>query len=124
MLSPFSAGLEIEVAFPVGERLRFGAIGAINSLLWTDTPHGVFVGALELRRVGRGMAHNDLGLVAGAAWVTAESGVTVPMAGVRLQRKWEMERSALSISLVPVVAFLEGKPFPGLYSSLRWDLPI
>ncbi|MCW5809358.1 MAG: hypothetical protein KIT31_43795, partial [Deltaproteobacteria bacterium] len=122
MLSPLSAGIEAELSFPLSERMRLGAIGALNSII-VDTPQAVLVGAVELRHVGRGMKHNDIGLVAGMVHVAGVD-ERIVVVGTRLQRKWELERSAVSISLVPLVSMTDRQWIPGIYTSLRWDLPI
>jgi hypothetical protein len=123
MLSPVTAGIEAELAFPMTPSLRFGVLGMIDMPF--DTQYGpLFAGAGELRHVGDGVRrHFDYGLLAGVVAGGGED--PMPMAGARLGLAWEGPRSGMSLSLVPVL-LLTGTdgPVPGVYASMRWELPI
>jgi hypothetical protein len=125
MLSPVSAGLEAEVTFAVGSRLRVGAMGFANMLL-VDDHSPLFGGALEVRRVGLGRRHFDVGVLGGAA--TAESDPVLFLA-LRLNVVWERAASGLGVSLAPALFFAPvsggGTTVgPGAWASVRWALPV
>jgi hypothetical protein len=68
-VSPSSYGMELELAFPVLPNLRIGAIGGINHLYdgLRDDIAGTMMydAALEIRYVGAGTTHFDVGLAGG-----------------------------------------------------------
>jgi hypothetical protein len=120
MLSPLTAGIEASLMFPASRSWRIGAMGAANVIFDGGDP--LFAGALEVRHVGTGRRHFDIGFLGGAA--TAE-GDTVGFTGMRLQLAWERASHSTAISLAPVLFIADGMdPMPGAYASLRWGLPI
>jgi hypothetical protein len=121
MLSPVSAGVEAEVAFPISPVFRIGAIGGANVLLWDGQHQPVYLGALEIRRVMPGQRHVDLGLLGGAAAINGE---VAEFAGLRIGIVWEHASGSTELSLVPVMAKSYADYVPGGYISLRWGLPI
>jgi hypothetical protein len=122
MASPLSFGIEAEVAFPVSRRLRFGVLGIANTLP-SDKWAPLFGGAFELRHVGRGSRHFDIGLIGGAA---AAEGDPVGFTSVRLGITWEGAGSGLGVSLSPTLFFpgTHDPVLPGIWASIRWELPV
>lgn len=120
MVSPLSGGVEGEIALPVTPAVRLGLIGIANVLF--QSPLDTLLGAgLEVRRVGRGRHHFDVGGLAGAA---GADGDWAGFVGARLSYTWEGPVSGLSLSLSPVVLFADGAVVPGAWASLRWELPL
>ena len=118
MVSPLSYGAELGVTFPVGEAYRFGVGSAIN-VLPGDANHILGVAELELRHVGRGLHHFDVGPVAGGAELLDHNDSAIVFAGARLAYAWEHEGTNRSISLVPLF-LTDGKDYvPGIYASFR-----
>ena len=124
MLSPISAGVEANLLFPAAPAWRFGVMAAAN-ILFMDDYSPLFAGALELRYVGSGHHHPDVGLLAGAA--TAE-GDTVAMFAVRFQFSWDnaARSRTTAVSLAPVALYdpEHDEGAPGAWGSVRWGLPI
>ena len=119
MLSPLSAGIEAEVAFPIGSAWRLGAVVGANTIL-VDRHDIVLLGALEVRHVGIGTRHLDLGFLAGEAGSPWRSGRD-EYVGVRIGVTWEGLGSGTQVSLVPLIT---ATGLPIAYASLRWELPI
>ena len=63
MFSPMTVGLETELAVPLSPQVRLGVIGAANTVLWDSQHEFVWLAAGEVRFVGTGASHNDLGFV-------------------------------------------------------------
>jgi hypothetical protein len=123
MLSPLTLGVEVEATIPILDHLRLGALGGVD-VLFTEPARALFIGAAELRYVGSGTKHTDVGLIGGAA---AVDGALSPFIGLRFQRVWERAESGLSLSINPVLAVVDTvgpKVYPGIWTSLRWELPI
>lgn len=126
MLSPITAGVEAGLMAPIGERWRLGASGSINRIL-VDNGSEHFLAAFsgELRHVGRGRHHWDIGALAGYALVVERTSDGAPYAGARIAYAWEGPGHGSSISLVPVVFMPQtGEVGPGIYASYRWELPL
>ena len=131
MLSPMSFGVEGEATVPLAEHLRAGALGGLD-VLFTEPAGAVMLGGAEVRYVGSGRKHNDVGVIAGAAVILQGDSMTgsrpvAPFVGLRLQRVWERAGSGLSFSINPVLALTDTvgpKVYPALWTSLRWELPI
>src|SRR5262249_54799360 len=100
MLSPLTGGAEAEIAFPISQRIRLGAMGALNAL-FTHPDQMLYIGAGELRYVGSGRQHNDIGLLGGVATPGYEPAAFV---GFRLERVWEGAAHGIGLSLNPVLA--------------------
>jgi hypothetical protein len=122
MLSPMTAGLEAELAFPITPTFRLGVVGGANVLLWDDTHQAVYLAGLELRRVSPGQRHLDFGLIGGVAWVAHDD--AAPYAALRIGFTWEHAGSGTQLSVAPVIAKVYSDYVPGAYVSLRWELPI
>jgi hypothetical protein len=124
MASPITFGAELGVATPIGEAYRVGAFGILN-LAPGDDNHILGGGGLELRHVGRGMHHFDIGPVVGVAGlVDASNPDAIVFAGARLAFAWEGEHHGSSVSLVPVLMGTSEGLMPGVYASYRWELPL
>ena len=118
MVSPLSYGAELGVMVPVSSAYRLGGNTAVN-VLPGDANHILGVGELELRHVGRGMHHFDVGPVVGGAELLDHNEDAIVFAGARLGYAWERESSNTSVSFVPLV-LTDGKDVvPGIYASLR-----
>jgi hypothetical protein len=132
-VSPSSYGMELELAFPVLPNLRVGALGGINHLYdgLRDDIAGTMMydAALEVRYVGRGETHFDVGLAGGT--ITGYDGYesdTGGFAALRFSYVKEYASTAVSFSVAPMLLFdFRGqgndKNF-GLMTSLRLELPI
>jgi hypothetical protein len=125
MLSPITAGVEGGIALPLSPVWRFAAMGAVNVTFDGDYILGV-LGA-ELRHVGSGaQRHWDVGPMVGYAAPDGDDAVV--FAGARLARTWEMESSALSLSLAPILMVptsgTDPSIIPGVWSSLRWQFAL
>jgi hypothetical protein len=123
MLTPVSGGVEVGVSFPLGPQWRV-AVNGIANQLFVDTHDQLYAADLELRHIGLGRRHLDVGVAGGAA--TAEGdGVMVAM--LRLGMTWEGPDHGVNLSLVPAIVFT-GDPYtpiaPGLFASLRWEVPL
>lgn len=119
MISPLSYGAEFGVTFPVGDAFRLGAAGGL-SVLPGDANHILGDAEVELRHVGRGRHHFDVGPVAGGAELLDHNDAAVVFAGARLAYAWERASSNTSVSLVPLITHSGNDTFPGIYASLRW----
>jgi hypothetical protein len=130
MLSPLTLGFELEGTFPLSEHLRAGALASLGVVFTAEPAVGIMIGGAEIRYVGTGRKHNDIGMFGGAATTIGDMsthGMITPFVGVRLQRVWERAESGLSFSINPVLAFVDSpssKVYPALWTSLRWELPI
>jgi hypothetical protein len=123
MISPLTAGIEGGIAFPLSPAWRFAAMGAVNMTFDGEYILGVLGG--ELRRVGAGAKrHWDVGAIGGYAAPDADDAVV--FVGARISRTWEMESSALSLSLSPILLVPTSGPdiVPGVWSSLRWQFAL
>jgi hypothetical protein len=127
MLSPFTVGAELEILVPVSEQWRLGAIAMPNMSI--DGAVSVLAGAGELRHAGTGAKHVDLGIIAGAAIVSGDSGTdpVIKLMGLRLGYTWERSHHATTVSLCPI-ALVTGDPgdpvLPGVWGSLRWGFAL
>src|SRR5262249_51166656 len=99
MLSPLSIGVEAELTYPITEQFRIGAMVGINDL-FTESHDVLFVADGEIRRVGRGRTHNDIGLVGGIATPSYDP---VQFIGFRLERVWEGDSRGTALSIVPLL---------------------
>ena len=132
-VSPSSYGMEVELAFPVLPNLRVGALGGINHLYdgLRDDIAGTMMydAALEVRYVGHGETHFDVGLAGGT--ITGYDGYeydTGGFAALRFSYVKEYAATAVSFSVAPMLLFDfrgqgDDKNF-GLMTSLRLVLPI
>lgn len=123
MVSPLSYGAELGVSFPVGDAYRIGAAGGVN-VVPTDANHILGDAALEVRHVGRGRHHFDIGPVLGGAELLDHSDAAVVFGGVRLGYAWERTSSNTSLSFVPLVLHSGNDTVPGIYASLRWGFAL
>jgi hypothetical protein len=124
MLSPLTAGLQGAASFSISHAWRFGGTAAINKTLDGDYTLGVF--STELRHVGRGRAkHWDIGFEGGWAGDGTDN---VGFAGCRLARTWELSSTAVSLAFTPMLfkplTGTDDGPFPAIYTSLRWQVPL
>jgi hypothetical protein len=133
-LSPSSYGMELELAFPVMPNLRVGALGGVSHLYdgLRDDIAGTMMydAALEVRYVGRGETHFDVGLAGGV--INGDTGGgdkdTGGFAALRFSYTKEYASSAVSFSVAPMLLFDfrgqgDDKNF-GIMTSLRLELPI
>ncbi len=126
MMSPLTLGIEAELAFPVGSNIRFG-VGGILNMGFEDT---VVIGGgmLEVRHVGRGMRHWDLGVVGGGVTLLASDsggeGDSIGFVGFRIARAWEGPGRGTAFSLTPLVATDGDTTIPGVYAALHWMIPL
>lgn len=124
MLSPLTIGIQGALSFSVTDAWRLGANAGLNKTF--DGEYVLGIAALELRHVGRGKKHWDFGPEVGYATDTNDP---VAYAGFRIARTWELSRSAVSLAFTPlflVMLEITNDPpvFPGIYSSLRWQVPL
>jgi hypothetical protein len=124
LLSPVHVGIEAALLLPVSDRWRLGAMGTAGISLDGSVP--IFAGLLELRHVGSGRRHLDIGMLGGAA--TAE-GDTIAFVGARFDITWERANGrSTSIGIAPLLIKLVNdwgdSPFPGVFASVRWRLPL
>jgi hypothetical protein len=125
MLSPITIGLQGALSFSVSDKWRLGLEAGINQTL--DGEYTLGIGAVELRRVGRGRSrHWDVGPEVGYATDGRDPAAYV---GFRIARTWELSSTALSLALTPLLlAPLDDANtppvFPGIYTSLRWQVPL
>lgn len=129
MLSPATAGLEAEIALPIADHVRFGVMGGAG-VTYVD-PSVLYMGGAELTLVGHGSSHFNLGVIAGLS--TATRGDGDGFAGVRFARVWQGPVHGLELSITP--ALYTGRSTyapdngqlvvsPGIWTSLRWEMPI
>jgi hypothetical protein len=133
MVTPSSYGMELELAFPVLPNLRVGVLGGINHLYdgLRDDIAGTMMydAALEVRYVGAGTTHFDVGLAGGT--ITGYDGYesdTGGFAALRFSYVKEYASTAISFSVAPMLLFDfrgqgDDKNF-GIMTSLRLELPI
>jgi hypothetical protein len=132
-LSPASYGMEAELAFPVWPNLRVGVLGGFSHLYdgLRDDIAGTMMydAALEVRYVGAGTTHFDVGLAGGT--ITGTDGYeydTGGFAALRFSYVKEYASTAVSFSIAPMLLFDfrgqgDDKNF-GIMTSLRLALPI
>lgn len=120
MLSPVTVGIETELMFPLSPRIRFGLQTSVGSVL-TNKGSMILTSELEVRHVGLGQHHWDFGGLVGAASVENDG---IFFAGARISRVWEHASRGTSLSLAPVLATNGETVIPGVYASLRWELPL
>jgi hypothetical protein len=121
MLSPASIGVEALVMFPLAEQWRLGVMGTLEATADTVDPGPLVGGGLELRHVGRGRKHWDIGPIGGMATV---NDTTLAFGGLRIGRTWEHATSAMSLSLTPAFIRVRDAVLPGAWITLRWLFPI
>jgi len=116
MVSPIHAAVEAELAWPVAGVARLGLMvgggATFNGYALAD------VGA-EIRTLGHGRSHFDLGAVAGIA-LTNFKNSTITYVGPRLGYTW----GSISASLVPMYGWADDSPGdhgPGLFATIRWE---
>lgn len=122
--SPITAGVHGAIAFPLTEAWRLAGTAALHIGLVDNNP-ALLIGSVELRHVGAGLErHWDVGPEAGYA--TAE-GDAIVFGGVRFARTWEGKTRALSLAFTPLIFVPTDHgdgPFPGIYTSMRWQFPL
>jgi hypothetical protein len=126
MLSPIAVGLEGSLMVPTSSTWRAGVnVGATIPFDAPDRNGPIVVPSLELRHIGIGRRHFDLGALAGGIIVTGATQDSALFAGARLGWTWEGERRGTSLSFAPIVFFVPGEVvLPGLWASWRWSLAI
>ncbi|HEX4449737.1 MAG TPA: hypothetical protein VH143_02650 [Kofleriaceae bacterium] len=115
-LSTASFGLDGEVAFPLTPKLRFGVLVGLDHM-WDgfadlDAGDTLIHGGGELRYVGAGRNHVDLGIGGGVAHDTNES-LNGGFAMGRVAFTHELGRQAVSLALAPMILF----DFDGQYEN-------
>jgi hypothetical protein len=124
-LSPVTIGAEAGLMVPVGSAFRLGGTAMLH-LIMTDSSHDALAAFMgELRHVGRGRRHWDVGALAGYAFDVQRTSDSTPYVGARISYNWEGEHHGNSISLVPVIFVPDSHSAgPGIYASYRWELPL
>jgi hypothetical protein len=125
MLTPMSAGIEFGAMFPLGDHWRAGANAIVNVLFDTVTPSPVVGGNAELRHVGSGRRHFDVGIGAGLA--TVSNFDPVKLVTMRFGWVWEGPTHGLGVSISPVLVLTGDTStpvVPAVYAALRWEVPI
>jgi len=123
MVTPLSAGPQAGISIPVSEAYRIAANGALTQS-WVDGGFSLVVASVEIRHVGRGRKHWDIGPEAGYA--TAEGDPAV-FAGLRVARTWEGPGAEVSLAFTPLaLAPLDGTGavIPGIFTTLKWQLAL
>ena len=77
-----------------------------------------------LRPSTRGRHHFDIGPVTGYATVLQNTSDSATFVGLRLAYAWEGEHHGTSVAITPLIFIAEPDANPGIYASLRWELPI
>ncbi len=115
-------GAEAAVTFLFTRSTRIGVVGVASDNISDDV--GKFGGVgVEVRHVGEGKRHLDLGAEGGVA-DTHERGTT-PWAALRLGVTWETAESAMTLALSPALINLDfARPSGAAWLSLRWLLPM
>jgi hypothetical protein len=132
-LSPATIGVEAELAMAVTPSVRFGVIGSMHRLYdgigdMEVGDHFAAAGA-ELRYVGPGAHHFDVGAMGGIGTdappgnFTGDSGAIV---GARLQYVWETRVTGIELAVTPtlLLGFRGHDNIPGVFTSVRWYLPL
>ena len=122
-VSPVSAMAEVQISFPISPAYRFALLGGLGELTMDHDHDLIGMGALELRHVGLGIQHFDLGMQAGVA-VADEPDGTIVFAGLPLRYTWDGPGGGLQLALVPVIATDGHDTIPGAYATLGWELPL
>ncbi len=133
--SPVSYGLEGEVLFPINPQWRAGVLGGVDQLFdgiddvvfQTYAGQSMFHVGGELRYIGHGRTHFDVGVIAGATWVSQNSDEASGLAALRMSVTRDLAGSSVSLDLAPTVLVglgYEKVIIPGAIVSLRWGLPI
>ncbi len=133
-VSTATVGLEGEIAFPVTPSVRVGVLAGVSHMFdgFADELSGraLYDAGLELRYVGRGTTHFDIGFAGGLATSTDDNMEhdTGGFFALRLSAVREFERTAVSLSLTPMLLFdFAGQGDQssfGLMGSLRIEIPI
>ena len=101
--SPATYGIEAELAFPVVRSMRFGVHGSINKLYDgigdMSTDSSLVTAAGELRHVGEGATHLDVGLMGGIGHNTYDNG------GLAALRLMYVSASGVELSAAPTYLF-------------------
>lgn len=126
MLSPLTIGAEVGLMVPVGDAWRLGGSGSFNALLFPSTSESVLASfAGELRHVGHGSHHFDIGAVGGLALAPERMSDSAPYAGARLAWSRDGAGHGSSLSIVPLLFLPKASEmFPGIYASYRWEIPL
>jgi hypothetical protein len=136
MLTPISGGVQAALSISLSDAWRLGGSGAINGG-FVDGGFVIGVASVEVRHVGVGRKHWDLGPEIGYA---SDGTDPIAFAGLRIARTWQSPRSAVSLAFTPLVFVslsnrddiedavvyppVSRTTFPGLYTSLRWQVPL
>jgi hypothetical protein len=133
-LSPASYGVEAELAFPLLPNLRVGVLGGVNQLYdgIRDDLNGtqMYDAAGEIRYIGQGEAHFDIGLAGGIMRGRTDNLDTDigGFAAVRLSYSKEYAKTAVQFTVAPMVMFdFQGQGDEkalGIMTSLRLQVPI
>jgi hypothetical protein len=129
-----AAGIEAEIAFPVGSWLRLGLGGHVLEPLFADaaaTDTGPsYIGPMydvfaELRATSAGRRHADVGLI-GGLMPSGASDANLLEIGARLSYAWDGAWSGVSVSLVPCLlhSFLVDQNRDAVFVTLGWELPL
>ena len=122
-VSPVTAGAELSLSFPLSEAYRFAVIGGAGEAIWDSDHDVVFMGAAEVRHVGLGVSHLDLGVQTGVA-VADESNGTIAFLGLPLRYAFDGPSGELTVAFVPLFATDGRELVPGAYATLGWELPL
>ena len=115
MLTPFSAGVEGTVMFPLSRRWRAGIMGTVNQSFKENFQ--AYGGMFELRRVGMGIRrHFDFSFIGGLAAAEDERLV---LAGVRFSWMWEASGTSLGLAPILIVGDRGQWGLPAIFVSLR-----
>jgi hypothetical protein len=139
--SPATIGGEIEIAFPLGRNLRLGGFFGANQLHdgIADFEPGtqLYDGGLELRYVGEGKVHLEVGFAGGFVHgivdkYTDDSGQTIDdtdtggLTALRVGLARELSSGNFELAVEPMILFdLRGHDqIEAVMASLRWGLPL
>jgi hypothetical protein len=123
-VSPVTAAAELSLSFPVNEAYRFAFVGGLGELVWDSDHDLVYMGAAEVRHVGLGVRHLDLGVQAGVAYADEGSSGTLAFLGLPLRYAFDSPSGELTVAFVPVIASDGRDTVPGAYATLGWELPL
>ena len=134
-VSPASCGLEADVTVPLATQIRFGVLAQASAMfdgVADINGQRMLAAGGELRYVGRGRDHLELGVAGGAATGTIVEPMfgsrsdTGEFAALRIAATREYAEGGLSLSVMPMVlmGFRGHDPIPTVIASLRWELPL
>lgn len=124
-LSPVTVGVEASAMVPISPSWRVGGTAMLDAVLANSTHDVLAVGLAELRHIGRGRHHWDVGPIAGYALVPMHTSDSATVFGARIAYAWEGEHHGSSIAISPLLFMVDtSNVLPGFYVSYHLELPL